>query len=80
MHNGCGAPISIEHDLVCCSGGLVTCRHNEIEDAFGNLVSLASPVFEEPIVCDGSAGADILIAGLCLHVVWEQHTSTSALD
>ena len=74
VHNGCGAPFSIAPDLNCCSGGLITCRHNEIEDAF-----LVSPVIKEPIVCDGSADADILIAGLCLHGVWEPQTSTSAL-
>ena len=80
VHIGCGVPISIEHDLVCCSGDLVTCRYNEIKDAFGNLVSLASPVTEESIVCDGSAGVDILIAGLCLHGVWEPQISTSVLS
>ena len=79
VHNGCGAPFSIAHDLDCCSGGLITCRLNEIEDAFGILVSLVSPVIKEPIVYDGSAGAEILIAGLCLHGVWEPQTSTSAL-
>ena len=45
--------------------GLVTRRHNEVRDAFGDLASLVwSPVVKEPVVHDGSAGADILIADL----------------
>ena len=32
--DGCGAPFSIEHALDCYFGGLVTCRHNEVQDAF----------------------------------------------
>ena len=68
MHDGCGASFSIGHDLDCCFGGLVTCRHNKIGDAFVNLASLVqSPVVKEPNVCDGSAGADILIADFCIH-------------
>ena len=59
---------------------LEACRHNKIGDAFGNLVSLVLPVIEESIVCDGSAGVDILIAGLCLHGVWEPQISTSVLS
>ena len=28
----------------------------------------------EPVVCDGSASADTLIADLCVHGVWEIQT------
>ena len=73
--DGCGAPFSVEHSLDCRFGGLVTCRHNEFRDAFGDLASLVwSPVIKEPIVCDGSAGADTLITGLCVHGIWEPQT------
>jgi len=71
--DGCGASfyISIEHALDCCFGGLVSHRHNEVRDVFGNLASLVlSPVTKEPIVCNNSAGADTLIADLCVHGVW----------
>jgi len=69
--DGCGAPFSIEHALDCRYGGLVGCRHNEVHDAFGDLVSLvSSPVLKEPVVCDGSAGnSDTLIADLFIHGV-----------
>ena len=64
--DGCGAPLSIEHALDCRFGGLVTRRHNEVHDAFGDLASLVwSPVVKEPFVNDGSASADTLIADLC---------------
>jgi len=36
----CGAPSSIEHVLVCCYGGYVCRRRNEVRDAFGDLASL----------------------------------------
>ena len=73
--DGCGAPFSIEHALDCCFGGLVTRRHNEVRDAFGNLASLVwSPVVKEPVVRDGSAVADTLIADLCVRGVWGPQT------
>ena len=66
---------SIEHALDCHFGGLVTCRHNEVRDAFCDLASLAwSPVIKESFVCDRSASADTLIAGLCVRGVWEPQT------
>ena len=68
--DGCGAPLSIEHALDCRFRGLVTRRHNEVRDAFGDLASLVwSPVVKEPVVNDGSAGADTLIADLCIRGV-----------
>ena len=73
--DGCGAPFSIEHALDCHFGGLVTRRHIEVRDAFGDLASLIwAPVVKEPVVCDGSAGADTLIANLCVQGVWEPQT------
>ena len=73
--DGCGAPFSIEHALDCRFGGLVTRRHNEVRDAFGDLASLVwSPVVKEPVVHDGSAGADALIADLCVCGVWGPQT------
>ena len=73
--DGYGAPFSIKHALDCCFEGLVTRRHNEVRDAFDDLASLVwTPVVKEPVVCDGSAGADTLIADLCVHGVWESQT------
>ena len=49
------------HALDCCFGGLVTHRHSEVRDAFGDLASLVgAAVVKEPVVHDGSAGADTL--------------------
>jgi len=73
--DGCGTSFSIEHALDCRFGGLVSRRHNEVCDTFGDLASLVwSPVTKEPIVCDNSTGADTLIADLCVHEVWEPQT------
>ena len=57
--DGCGAPFSIDHALDCHFGGLVTRRHNDVWDAFGDLASLVwAPVVKESVVSDVSAGAD----------------------
>ena len=65
----CGAH---EQSLDCRFGGLIGFRHNEASDAFGDLTSLVwSPVTKEPVVCDGVAGVNILIADLCVCRVWE---------
>ena len=73
--DGCGAPFSVDHALDCHFGGLVTRRHNEVWDAFGDLASLVwSPVVKELIVCDDSGSADSLIADLCVRGVWEPQT------
>ena len=75
--DGCGAPFSIEHALNCRFVGLVTHRHNEVQDAFGDLASLVwAPVVKEPVVHDGSAGADTLITDLCVRGVWEPQIET----
>jgi len=73
--DGCGASFSIKRALDCRFGGLDSHRHNEVRDAFGDLASLVwSPVTKELIVCDNSAGADTLIAYLCIHGVWKPQT------
>ena len=73
--DGCGAPFSIVHALDCRFGGLVTCRHNEVHDTFGDLAFLVwSPVVREPVVRDGSAGADVLVADLCVRGAWGPQT------
>ena len=57
---------------------MITHRHNEVRDAFGDLASLVwASVVKEPVVHDSSAGADTLIADLCVWGVWE--TQTEAL-
>jgi len=73
--DGCGASFSIENALDCHFGDLVSRRHNKVHGAFGDLASLVwLPVTREPIVCDNSAGADTLIADLCIHGAWESQT------
>ena len=73
--DGCRVPFSIEHALDCRFESLVTRRHDEVLDAVGDLASLVwTPVVKEPVVCDGSAGADTLIADLCVCGVWEPQT------
>ena len=48
--DGCGAPFSVDHALDCPFGGLVTRRHNEVRDAFGDLASLVwSPVVKSQL-------------------------------
>ena len=37
--DGCGAPSSLDHFLICKKGGLIVQRHNEIRDAIGDLLS-----------------------------------------
>ena len=40
-YDGCGAPSSLNHFLICRRSGLVVQCHNEIRDAIGDLVALA---------------------------------------
>ena len=39
--DGCSAPFDLAQALSCRKGGLVTQRHSEVRDAFGDLASLA---------------------------------------
>jgi len=70
--DGCGAPFSIEHALDCQIGGLICQKHNEVQDAFGDLASLVwNPVVKEPVVSDGSdSNFEPLVADLCVRGVW----------
>ena len=70
--DGCVAEFSIEHALDCRFGGLVSCSHNEIRDAIGDLASLVwGNVVHESVVCDKSSLSDgTLFADLCVRGVW----------
>jgi len=74
--DGCDAPLSIEHALDCRIGGLVGRRHNEVQDAFGDLASLVwNPVIKEPVVSDSSDGIfEPPVADPCVHWVWQPQT------
>ena len=69
--DGCGAIFTIDNALDCCFGGLVTHRHNEVHDAFGDLSSLVwGPVHRERIVQEASDdGHGILKADLAVRGV-----------
>ena len=72
--DGCGAPSSLDHFLICKKGGLIVQRHNEIRDAIGDLSALLwGQVTREPIVSeDGEDGS--LIADLGIRVVYGHHS------
>ena len=70
--DGCGATFTIDHALDCRFGGLVTRRHNEVRDAFGDLSSLVwGPVHREPIVREASDDSSALKADLAVRGVWQ---------
>ena len=71
--DGCGATFTVNHALDCRFGGLVTCRHNEVCNAFGDLSSLVwGPVHCEPVVQEASDnGRTVLKADLAVHDVWQ---------
>ena len=62
------ATFTVDHTLDCRFDGLVTRRHNEVRDAFGDLSSLVwGPVHREPIVPEASNdGHSILKADLAV--------------
>ena len=63
--NGCGAPFSFAHALVCRKGGLIIECHNKIRDAVGNLAALVcGHVFSKPVIRDASVDGEALIADL----------------
>ena len=71
--DGCNAPFDLSHALSCKRGGLVTQRHNEVGDAFGDLASLAySQVIKEPVVREAhnSFNSPALVADLSVRGVW----------
>ena len=68
--DGCNAPFDLSHALSCRTGGLVTLRHNEVRDAFGDLASLAYnnvPVVRE---AHHSSHSPALVADLSVRGVW----------
>ena len=70
--DGCGAPSSLDHFLICRRGGLVVRRHNEIRDAIGDLAALAwGQVRRETVVIEAEdQQSETLIADLCVRGVW----------
>ena len=72
--DGCGAPSSLDHFLICRKGGLIVQRHNEIRDAIGDLaVLLWGQVKREPVVSeDGDDGT--LVADLGVRGVWSSQS------
>ena len=71
--DGCSDLFDLSHALSCRRGGLVTQRHNEVRDAFGDLSSLAwNQVIKEPVVRESSALFDspALVADLSVRGVW----------
>src|SRR5687767_10316486 len=55
--DGCGGPFSLTHALDCRKGGLVGLRHNEVRDAFGDLLAkVFSQVVREPVVAAVGGG------------------------
>ena len=75
--DGCSAPFDLTHALSCRKGGLVTQRHNEVRDAFGDLASLAwNQVMKEPVVKEASKSTNspALVADLSVRGVWSPQT------
>ena len=71
-YDGCDAPFSLDHALVCRKGGLIIQRHNEVWDAVGDLAALVwGLVVSEPVVRDASVDGDALLADLGVREVWE---------
>ena len=71
--DGCSAPFDLAHALSCRKGGLVTQRHNEVRDAFGDLASLAwHQVVKEPVVREATRSpvTPALVADLSVRGVW----------
>ena len=70
--DGCGATFTTDHALDCRFGGLVTRRHNEVRDAFGDLSSLVwGSIHREPVVQEACDGCGALIADLAVRGVWQ---------
>ena len=76
--DGCGEEFSFQHARDCKKGGLVTQRHNEVQDALGDLAAIVyKDVVREPIVqeADDSRGRPALIADLSIRGVWQPQTA-----
>jgi len=69
--DGCGAPSTLDHFLICMKGGLIVQRHNKIRNAIGDLAALLwGQVRREPVVSEDSATDETLIADLGIRGVW----------
>ena len=71
--DGCSAPFDLAHALSCRKGGLVTQKHNEVRDAFGDLASLAWNQFvKKPVVREATRSpvTPALVAYLSVRGVW----------
>ena len=65
--DGYGATFTIDHAFDYRFGGLVTLRHNEVCDAFGDSSSLVwGPVHRKPIVREVSDDSSALKAALAV--------------
>ena len=65
--DGCGAPSSLDHFLICRKGGLIVQQYNEIRDAVSDLAALQwGQVKREPVVSkDGDDGTLVADLGVC---------------
>ena len=75
--DGCSDKFTFQHALDCRKGRLVTQRHNEVRDAFGDLASIAfKDVIREPVVqeADNARGIPALIADLGIRGIWQPQT------
>jgi hypothetical protein len=78
--DGCGEAFSLTHALDCKKGGLVTLRHNEIRDAFGDMAGLVwRNIRREPMVreANDAEGIPALVADLGVRGAW--HNQAEAL-
>jgi len=70
--DGCDAPFSLDHALICRKGGLIIQCHNEVRHAVGDLATLVwGWIVSELVVRDASADSEALIVDLGARGVWE---------
>ena len=71
--DGCGAPSTLDHFLICMKGGLIVQWYNEIRNAIGYLAAIVwGQVRCEPIVSDSTIepAGETLVADLSVRDVW----------
>uniref|UniRef100_A0A1X7VFW7 Uncharacterized protein n=1 Tax=Amphimedon queenslandica TaxID=400682 RepID=A0A1X7VFW7_AMPQE len=69
--DGCSATFDLSHAIICRCGGLVTHRHNEVRDCFGDLAAFAwSEVIRKPVVREARSHFPALVADIAVHGVW----------
>lgn len=70
--DGCGSPFSPEHALSCKTGGLISRRHNEVRDVFGELMNVAwGNCVKEPLIKEATSSSPGLRGDLACRGVWE---------